>query len=293
MKGYKVFAPDWTCKGFQYEVGKTYEMAETPKACSRGFHFCEKAVDCFHCYDFSPENKVAEVEALGKIDTNGIKSCTNRLRIVRELSWYEVLDLVNTGKCCMGIGNTGDENTGSWNSGRRNTGHMNSGDWNSGIGNSGCNNTGYKNSGDRNTGGRNTGNENTGNRNSGNGNSGRGNAGDRNTGNRNSGNNNSGDWNLTDHSSGCFNTKSPSFLMFDAPTGWTYADWCKSDACNILCGMPWRVGLNSCNDMPDEAEYKKAVQAWWDDLDEAEKAIVKALPNFDAVIFEKCTGIKV
>lgn len=25
MKGYKVFEPDWTCKGFQYEVGKTFE----------------------------------------------------------------------------------------------------------------------------------------------------------------------------------------------------------------------------------------------------------------------------
>ena len=27
MKGYKVFNPDWTCRNFQYEVGKTYEKA--------------------------------------------------------------------------------------------------------------------------------------------------------------------------------------------------------------------------------------------------------------------------
>ncbi len=25
MEGYKVFEPDWTCRGFQYEVGKTFE----------------------------------------------------------------------------------------------------------------------------------------------------------------------------------------------------------------------------------------------------------------------------
>ena len=36
MKGYKVFNSDWACKGFQYEVGQTYEMAEKPKCCSKG-----------------------------------------------------------------------------------------------------------------------------------------------------------------------------------------------------------------------------------------------------------------
>lgn len=25
MKGYKVFESDWTCMGFHYEVGKTFE----------------------------------------------------------------------------------------------------------------------------------------------------------------------------------------------------------------------------------------------------------------------------
>ena len=37
MKGYKVFNSDWSCKGFQYEVGLIYEMAEKPKCCSWGF----------------------------------------------------------------------------------------------------------------------------------------------------------------------------------------------------------------------------------------------------------------
>lgn len=30
MKGYKVFNPDWTCRGFQYSVGETFEEDVTP-----------------------------------------------------------------------------------------------------------------------------------------------------------------------------------------------------------------------------------------------------------------------
>ena len=44
MKGYKIFNSDWTCRGFQYEVGKTYEMKEDPICCERGFHFCGKLI---------------------------------------------------------------------------------------------------------------------------------------------------------------------------------------------------------------------------------------------------------
>ena len=41
VKGYKVFNPDWTCRGFQYQVGKCYEIPEKPVVCKRGFHFCK------------------------------------------------------------------------------------------------------------------------------------------------------------------------------------------------------------------------------------------------------------
>ena len=37
--GFKVFNPDWTCRGFQYEVGKIYKMDNLPVCCNRGFHF--------------------------------------------------------------------------------------------------------------------------------------------------------------------------------------------------------------------------------------------------------------
>ena len=34
-------------------------------------------------------------------------------------------------------------------------------------------------------------------------------------------------------------------------------------------------------------------QIWWGSLPERQKNIIKSIPNFDAEIFEQCTGIKV
>ena len=88
MKGYKVFKSDWTCRGFQYEVGKTYEMEDEPIICKQGFHFCTDPKDCFRYYDFWGDIKIAEIEALGDIDREYMdsKCCTNKIKIIRELS---------------------------------------------------------------------------------------------------------------------------------------------------------------------------------------------------------------
>ena len=102
IKGFKVFSPDWTCRGFQYEVGKVYASPLEPKVCSEGFHFCKRAIDCFNYYPFDPKSKVAEVIALGNIAEEGDKCATNQIEIVREISWTELLGMVNSG-----AGNTG------------------------------------------------------------------------------------------------------------------------------------------------------------------------------------------
>lgn len=130
VKGYKVFNPDWTCRGFQYEVGKTFEHDGNIELCGSGFHFCQKASDCFNYYDFNSNNKVAEVEALDLVETEGNKSVTNKIHIIREIPWQELLAIVNTGKDCTGLENTGDWNTGNWNTGNWNTGDWNTGDCN-------------------------------------------------------------------------------------------------------------------------------------------------------------------
>ena len=143
VKGYKVFNPDWTCKGKQYTCPGTFEEDVNPSVCNVGMHFCKNAADCFRYYDFDPNNHVAEVIAHGTVAEGEDKCATNKLEIVREIPWAEVLEIVNTGKACTGRCNSGD-----WNSGNRNSGNWNSGDWNSGNRNSGNWNSGDWNSGD-------------------------------------------------------------------------------------------------------------------------------------------------
>ena len=61
---YKGFNRDLTCRDFQYEEGKEFEIDGDVKLCSRGFHACEDPIDCFGYYD--PANSVFhEVELEG------------------------------------------------------------------------------------------------------------------------------------------------------------------------------------------------------------------------------------
>lgn len=126
IKGFKVFNPDWTCRGFQYKVGETFVHNGNIEMCGAGFHFCRKASDCFNYYNFNSQNKVAEVEALGLVETQGDKSVTDKIKIIREIEWSELLTIVNDGKNCTGLQNTGDWNTGDWNSTNYSTGFFNS-----------------------------------------------------------------------------------------------------------------------------------------------------------------------
>jgi hypothetical protein len=301
-KGYKAFNSDMTCRGFQYEVGKTYTHDGELKMCKRGFHFCKRLTDCFRYYDFHTEGgghpRICEVEALGKVlDGDDGKLVTDRIRIVRELSWGEVLEAANSGR----------DNTGRDNSGNRNSGDRNSGDWNSGNWNSG-----NWNSGDWNSGNRNSGDWNSGNRNSGNWNSGDWNSGDWNSGNRNSGNRNSGNWNMTDFSSGVLCTEEPECLIFDRPSGMTLRQWRQTDAARLMNSVELKttewVSESRMSEKEKEAhpeseilggylkEYAEphyAFQEWWDRLDDEEKGIIKAIPNFDAEKWFKITGIDV
>ena len=309
--GYKAFNKNWTCRGFQYEIGKTYTMKEKPKCCNQGFHFCTNIADCFKYYANNPEStKIALVEALGDIDKedDASKCCTNKIKIVKEISFAEAYELGNQGKANTGFYNTGDCNTGDWNTGDCNTGNRNTGDWNTGN-----RNTGDWNTGDCNTGDWNTGNWNTGNWNTGDCNAGNRNTGDWNTGNCNTGNWNTGSYNACNHSAGMFNTKEQPLYLFNKPT-----DFTRDEFRNIFPNeydllfhslFPLTEWIIESNMSAEEKEanpsykttggylkkrtYHEAWRIMWDSWTKEQQDSIKKLPNFDKDIFKEITGIEV
>lgn len=96
MTGYKGFNNDLTCKGFKYEIGKTYEMEEKPIICKRGFHFCNSLKKVLPNYPLHKKHTFCEVEALGDIASDAFyrKCCTNKIKVLRELDLDEILDII-------------------------------------------------------------------------------------------------------------------------------------------------------------------------------------------------------
>lgn len=137
------------------------------------------------------------------------------------------------------------------------------------------------------------------------------NSGDWNSGDCNSGNRNSGDWNKCSFSNGCFNTESPKIYLFNKPSPWTYRDWLNSEARFLLNQIPGDVlEYRWLENMTDEekAEHPEAETTggylkeldnsecaliWWRGLNDRQKVIITALPNFDKAIFKEITGIDV
>ena len=151
MKGYKAFDKGLICRGFQYEVGKTYKHKGKIGLCESGFHFCKTASDCAEHYDHAI-SEFAEIEAFGKIIEGDNKCVTDEIKIVRLISRLEFYELVNEGKNNVGVRNTGYYNIGDINTGNRNTGYYNTGNRNTGNSNIGDINTGNYNTGNSNTG---------------------------------------------------------------------------------------------------------------------------------------------
>ena len=265
VHGFKVFRPDWTCSPNgntkQYTCPGKFEEEGELDVCGHGMHFCQTAADCFNYYSFNSENKVAEVIAYGDVRTDGDKSCTDKLEIVREIPWDEVLRIVNIGKNCTGRCNTGDCNTGDCNTGNRNTGNRNTGDWNTGD----CN------------------------------------TGNRNTGDWNKSSFNTGCFNTEEQKIMLFNKPSDMtysewlgsdarYLLNQIPKDvveWVYEENMTDEE---KAAHPTYETTGGYLKVLDESECG---QLWWGSLSDRRKEIIKAIPNFDAEIFFQCTGVRV
>ena len=68
VKGFKGTDKNMSCKGYQYELGKQFDLDEDlePSVCHNGFHFCKKLENVFKFYKIGDGNRFFEVEALVK-----------------------------------------------------------------------------------------------------------------------------------------------------------------------------------------------------------------------------------
>ena len=258
MIGYKATDKDGCCRGFKFEVGKTYTK-DTPKeeleCCTdKVFHFCRElfAIEKESNYKL-PESRLFEVIA-GDYVRSGDKYGTNSLTILREIAGEEKLELINSGNW-----NSGDCNSGNWNSGNRNSGDCNSGNCNSGNRNSGdCN------------------------------------SGNWNSGNWNSGNWNSGFFNTNEPFVRMFNKMTklkrneiviPSWCNFDL-TVWVSHDTATEEEKEVH-----KKEIENCGGYLKTLEYKEAWKLAWDKVGKEEHEQLLKLPNWDNEVFKEITGI--
>ena len=304
IKAYKAFNSDLTCRGFQYEVGKEYHHEGKLELCESGFHACERLVDCFSYYEPNrAKTRICEILVWGDIqrNTEDTKLCASRIHIVKEVSWNKVCRLCNN----IGIGNQGLGNSGNYNSG-----NSNSGNWNTGNNNGGKYNSGNCNAGSGNVGTGNIGNNNCGHYNSGHRNVGNNNMGCRNVGDYNTGHSNVGNWNKGSFNIGCFNTADatvhmfnksvvgispfdilvPGFCIFDT-TEWVSArcmtDEEKKQHPEYVTTGGYQKQYDYKEAFRKSFEKAKRLPDWPEQLKR-----LKALPNFDAKVFEEISGIK-
>lgn len=96
ITGYKGFERDFTCRGMQYDVGKTYVLEGDPKLCERGFHFCTSPLAVFEYY--APTERFAIVKAdeddvIYDATANSHKAVARRITIAREITLDEIISL--------------------------------------------------------------------------------------------------------------------------------------------------------------------------------------------------------
>ena len=99
ITAYKGFNQDLTCRGFQYEIGKEYEMDGNIECCNHGFHACESPLEVLDHYFLDDDCRLArycEVEQSGTLDKENDEStkvASSKIKIKAELKFADFIKL--------------------------------------------------------------------------------------------------------------------------------------------------------------------------------------------------------
>lgn len=84
----KGFSGDLSCRGFQFEIGKTYDVPGKIKACGNGFHACPEEHHPLSVFEFYPPagSRFCIVEQSGETNARDTKLASAKITIVVEIS---------------------------------------------------------------------------------------------------------------------------------------------------------------------------------------------------------------
>ena len=90
--GFKAMNMDMNCRGFQFELGKTYKINNNKhlELCSEsGFHFCLNFEDVFDYYNWD-SSRVFKIKTEAKVLTEYNKSITKEITILEEVTKQDI-----------------------------------------------------------------------------------------------------------------------------------------------------------------------------------------------------------
>ena len=97
ITAFKGFDKNMQCRGYQFEIGKTYQHEGPVIACNSGFHSCENLLDVLNYYpligDDGNLNRFAIVKASGTISRHGddLKIASASLTVEAEIKLPEII----------------------------------------------------------------------------------------------------------------------------------------------------------------------------------------------------------
>ena len=100
ITAYKGFDKDLKCRGFQYEIGKEYELSngEPVSVCSNGFHACESPLEILDYYFMDGHanlSRFCEVEQSGEFskEVDSTKVASSKIKIKKEITFSDLIEL--------------------------------------------------------------------------------------------------------------------------------------------------------------------------------------------------------